>query len=149
MIWFQVIISELKATIDFTKANINFPENMPRIKGDRIKIRQLFQNLITNALKYMAKDVIPEVNLSCVDQPEHWYFEIKDNGIGIDEPFQEKIFELFNRLHNNTEYQGTGIGLSLCKKIVEQHQGAIGVRSVEGKGSYFLFYHCKESRSCG
>lgn len=138
------VLGELKATIDYTKANVQFQDKMPIIRGDRIKKRQLIQNLVTNALKYIAEGVIPKIELNFEDQDQYWYFEVKDNGIGIDESYQERIFELFKRLHTNTTYQGTGIGLSLCKKVVDQHQGTIGVHSIVGKGSTFYFTIAKK-----
>ena len=141
------VLRELQATIDHQKAVISVSENMPTIDGDRIKLRQLVQNLITNALKYIGKDVIPNVQISFEDQKEYWCFKVKDNGIGIATEYQEKIFQLFQRLHNREEYVGTGIGLSLCKKVVDQHLGKIKVDSEEGKGSTFSFTIHKEVSS--
>ncbi len=138
------ILSEIRAVINHTNASIKLTTELPIVQGDRIKLKQLIQNLLTNALKYIAKGTVPEVIIHFEDRPKYWYIEITDNGIGIEEEYQELIFELFQRLHTNTEeYQGTGIGLSLCKKVVEQHQGEIGVRSEEGKGSTFYFTFAK------
>ena len=109
------VLSELNATIEHQKAAVTFADNMPTIECDRIKLRQLFQNLITNALKYIGKDIIPNVQISFEEQNDYWCFKVKDNGIGIAPEYQEKIFQLFQRLHNRDEYVGTGIGLSLCK----------------------------------
>jgi PAS domain S-box-containing protein len=134
------ILSEIQSVINQTSASIHITTELPSVQGDRIKIKQLVQNLFTNALKYIDKGIVPEVVIHFEDRPKCWYMEMTDNGIGINADYQEQIFELFQRLHNNTdEYQGTGIGLSLCKKVVEQHQGEIGVRSEEGKGSTFYF----------
>ena len=138
------VLRELQATIDHQKATISVTENMPTIDGDRIKLRQLFQNLITNALKYIGEGVTPNIHISFENQQDCWCFKIKDNGIGIESQYQEKIFQLFQRLHAKNEYVGTGIGLSLCKKVVHQHLGEIGVDSEIGQGSTFYFTIHKE-----
>ena len=135
----EEILAELKATIDYKNAKIEFPNNLPTIIGDRIKLKQLFQNLITNALKYIGKDIIPDIKIIFEDQEVEWVFKVKDNGIGIALKNQQKIFQLFQRLHASNEYSGTGIGLSLCKKVVDQHFGEIGVESEVGQGSTFYF----------
>lgn len=135
----EEILSELKATIDYKNAKVELPNNLPTIIGDRIKLKQLFQNLITNALKYIAKGTIPAIEIIFEDQETEWVFKVKDNGIGIAPKNQQKIFQLFQRLHASNEYSGTGIGLSLCKKVVDQHFGEIGVESEVGKGSTFYF----------
>ncbi len=135
----QEITAELRSSIKDSNAKIYHPKNLPCIIADRIKIKQLFQNLLSNALKYIPENCTPEIHISFEDRPKYWYVEIKDNGIGIAEANQKKIFELFHRLHGNSQYLGTGIGLSLCKKIVEQHQGTIGVKSTIGEGSTFHF----------
>ena len=135
----EEVLSELKATIDYKKASVGIPKHLPTIIGDRIKLKQLFQNLITNALKYIGKDVVPDVKILFEDQENQWIFKVKDNGIGIAPKNQQKIFQLFQRLHAADEYTGTGIGLSLCKKVVDQHFGKIGVESELGKGSVFYF----------
>ncbi len=133
------VLKELKASIDYQSAVIIIPEKLPIIDGDRIKLKQLFQNLITNALKYVEKNVIPKIEISFEDREDDFLFKVKDNGIGIAEKNQKRIFQLFERLHEMSQYVGTGIGLSLCRKVVEQHFGKIGVESIEGKGSTFYF----------
>lgn len=140
----EEILKELRASIEYQKAVIEISENLTEIIGDRIKLKQLFQNLITNALKYIGKDVTPHIKIVFENQEDKWVFKIKDNGIGIEEKNQQKIFQLFQRLHANNEYQGTGIGLSLCKKVVNQHFGEIGVESEVGVGSTFYFYIPKD-----
>ena len=104
----------------------------------KIQMFQLMQNLISNALKYHSeRKPIIKIGARLVD--ESWVFSIKDNGIGIDPKFADKIFIIFQRLHNKTEFSGTGIGLSICKKIVEKHGGKIWVESTPGEGSIFYF----------
>lgn len=111
---------------------------LPPVMGNVTQIEQLFQNLVGNAIKY-TRDDHPEVEIGYDDSIDQGAFYVKDNGIGIDMKFGEKIFVIFQRLHNKSEYSGTGIGLAICKKIVEQHGGSIWVRSEQGKGSTFYF----------
>ncbi|MEO7922906.1 MAG: CHASE3 domain-containing protein [Chitinophagaceae bacterium] len=113
-------------------------EKLPVIKAVEPQIFQLFQNLLTNALKYHS-DAPPLIEVGCADKGGFHEFYIRDNGIGINPKFFDKIFIIFQRLHNKTAYAGTGIGLSICKKIVERHGGIIWVESAEGKGSTFYF----------
>ena len=111
---------------------------LPVIKAIEPQILQLFQNLVGNAIKYGKSDGM-EIEVGCISQNEFWQFYVKDNGIGIDPKFFDKIFIIFQRLHNKSEYSGTGIGLSICKKIVKRHGGRIWVESVAGEGSTFYF----------
>ena len=101
-------------------------------------MQQLFQNLIINGIKFHSQER-SQIKISALRKPEEWLITVKDNGIGIDEKFQERIFEVFQRLHTKDEYPGTGIGLAICKKIVEQHGGQIYVKSALGKGATFFF----------
>jgi PAS domain S-box-containing protein len=114
-------------------------ENLPVITGFKTPLKQVFQNLISNALKYRNKHVPPEIVISSCETDTHWEFSVSDNGIGISEEYFVKIFELFQRLHTKEEYSGTGIGLSITKKIVENMGGRIWVSSTPGKGSKFSF----------
>ena len=116
-----------------------FFDGMPLIKAARTPISQLFQNLITNALKYQSPDQRPEIKITATEYPLYWQFAVADNGIGIEKEYFEKIFVIFQRLHHRNEYSGTGIGLSICKKIVEMHNGKIWVESLPGRGSTFFF----------
>ena len=113
-------------------------ETLPEIYAARPPMVQIFQNLVHNALTYHT-DSKPEIKIWAEETETHVVFYIKDNGIGVEEPYREKIFEIFQRLHTNGEYTGTGIGLAICKKIVEQYNGSIGVNSEPGDGSTFYF----------
>ena len=112
--------------------------NLPRLIGSRSRLVQLFQNLIGNAIKYRCQQQ-PEVNISVTRQEDRWLFAVKDNGIGIDPKHSDRIFQIFQRLHTRYDYSGTGIGLAICKKIVESHGGRIWVESKLGQGSVFYF----------
>jgi PAS domain S-box-containing protein len=114
-------------------------EQLPLLMGCSTELRQLFQNLIGNALKFRRKDIVPEISISAQKQGNIWLFAVKDNGIGVSENNKDKIFVIFKRLHNRNDFEGTGIGLSNCKKIVEVHNGNIWVESNLGEGSTFYF----------
>jgi light-regulated signal transduction histidine kinase (bacteriophytochrome) len=120
-----------------TRGTINSGK-LPLIKGNKTQILQLFQNLIGNAFKYKSEKA-PVVDISYTEENNYYRFEIKDNGIGIDPKFFQKIFVIFQRLHKREEYTGTGIGLAICKKIVEKHGGKIWVTSEPDQGSTFYF----------
>lgn len=113
-------------------------ENLPQVVIDESQLRQVLQNLIGNALKFHGKDP-PCVHIAVVKNNNEWIFSVCDNGIGIDPVYSEKIFGMFQRLHNEVEYPGSGIGLAICKKIIESYSGRIWVESVLGKGSTFYF----------
>lgn len=121
---------------------------MPTVQADGMQLVQLFQNLIGNAIKYQNPG-IPQVHISATrDSAARWNFAIKDNGLGIDPQFFERIFGMFQRLHKRDEFSGTGIGLAICKKIVERHGGDLTVKSAVGQGSTFSFALAKgEGRS--
>jgi light-regulated signal transduction histidine kinase (bacteriophytochrome) len=107
--------------------------------GNYTKLKQVFQNLINNAIKFQIKGTPPKIEITCEDLVDKYQISIKDNGIGIEQKYMEKIFLVFQRLHTKIEYEGSGIGLAICKKIVEQHGGDIWVESELGKGSTFSF----------
>lgn len=114
-------------------------DNLPVIMGNKTQLLQLLQNLIQNAIKFCSEDKAPHVHVGAVMEDNFWKFFVRDNGIGIQPAYQQKIFEIFQRLHKRSEYPGTGIGLAICKKIVERHGGEIWVESELGKGSTFYF----------
>lgn len=127
-----------KTTINETDAKVTW-DDLPEITAAEVPVRQLFQNLINNALKYHKPNVPPKIHISCKTLADAWQFSIEDNGIGIDEEYQESIFTIFQRLHTQEEYAGTGIGLAIAKKIVENHEGKIWVDSKNNAGSTFHF----------
>jgi len=106
--------------------------------ADPTQINQLFQNLLSNAIKFRGNRS-PKIHLDTEELEDDWKISISDNGIGISPLNQKKIFNVFTRLHTRQEYEGTGIGLSICKKIVQRHGGRIWVESEKGKGSTFYF----------
>lgn len=111
---------------------------LPTVVGDPVQLTQLFQNLLSNAVKYCSGQS-PHVRITYRETNEDWVFSVADNGIGIAPEYHKKIFDLFQRLHAKEPYSGTGIGLAVCKKIVERHRGKIWVESEMGKGSTFCF----------
>ncbi|MGA2043590.1 MAG: PAS domain S-box protein [Roseiarcus sp.] len=112
---------------------------LPQIYGNPIRFHRLMQNLIGNALKYVAEDVAPRIHVTAVREGAFWRFSVSDNGIGIDPRHHEQIFEPFKRLHAKDRFRGTGLGLAICRKIVEGFGGVMSVRSNEGQGSTFSF----------
>ena len=133
----QQAIANLQGAIGDTQAVIVYSE-LPAVMGDVSQLVQLFQNLLGNAIKY-RQDAPPEVHIIACQQEENWLFSVSDNGIGIAPQHQERIFQIFQRLHTQREYSGTGIGLAICQKIVERHGGSIWVESEPGRGSTFYF----------
>lgn len=112
---------------------------LPEVIGDEFQLQQLFQNLLTNAIKFRKKEETPKIHIGVKEHDENWEFSISDNGIGIPMDQAERIFMIFQRLHSREEYPGSGIGLAIAKKIVERHGGKISVESEPGKGSTFRF----------
>ncbi len=140
-----IAIANLGATVGECHARIERPSHCPTVSGNSGELVRLYQNLIANALKYRAPDRAPVVTLSCGERQGEWVFAVKDNGIGIAPDHFSRIFMVFQRLHDRGAYEGTGIGLAICKKIVERHGGRIWVESVPGEGSTFSFSLPKES----
>jgi len=134
----------LKVAIDEKEAEIYCSNEMPEILGNRSLLIQLFQNLMANSLKFSKKNIIPIVYIKIEEQTNKWTFEVSDNGIGIEEEHYAKIFQIFKRLHSRQDYEGTGLGLATCKRIVELHGGNIAVKSELGKGTSFFFHLPKQ-----
>ena len=112
---------------------------LPTVTADAGQLQQLFQNLVANALKFRRPDVPPRVEVSAAREADRWRFTVRDNGIGFEPEFAEQIFVVFQRLHTRAEYPGTGVGLAICRKIVERHGGTIWAESAPGAGAAFHF----------
>jgi two-component system, sensor histidine kinase and response regulator len=135
---FDSVVENLNASIEESTTTLT-KEELPVVTADKSQLVQLFQNIISNAIKYRNPDVKNEINCSATKGSKYWNISIKDNGIGIEPEYYKKIFVIFQRLHTKDKYPGTGIGLALCRKIVERHGGTIWVESKQGKGSTFTF----------
>ena len=134
------VLSDLGPAIEGAGATVVAPENMPTVLADATQIGQLFQNLIGNALKFRgATPPRVDIRVAPADDGGFWQFAFQDNGIGIEPQYFERIFVIFQRLHNKESYPGTGIGLAICKKIVERLGGQLWVDSKVGEGTTFLF----------
>ncbi len=125
--------------IEESRTEIIIKQTLPVLAVCRVDIIRLFQNLLSNAIKFRKQEITPVIRVSTTENREEWLFSIADNGIGIEKDKFIKIFEIFARLHSQQTYEGTGIGLSVCKKVVEHHGGRIWVDSEEGIGSIFYF----------
>ncbi len=132
------IRANLKIAIEESGTQLTI-DPLPALAGDDLQLTQLFQNLVSNAIKFCNKDQPPRIQISARQEGEHWQFSVTDNGIGIAPEYFEKIFVIFQRLHTREEFSGTGIGLALCKRIVERHGGRIWVESEPGRGTVFYF----------
>ena len=135
---FGQIRSNCRTTLEETGAMITCDE-LPVVQGDPSQLSQLLQNLLVNAVKFRRQDVTPEVHVSATRQGKSWLLAVRDNGIGIAPEQHQRIFVIFQRLHSRQKYNGTGIGLAVCQRIVEFHGGRIWVESEPGKGATFLF----------
>ena len=127
--------------------SINFPDaifelkcdRLPDVRADMKLFRQVWYNLISNSVKYCKKDVAPRIHIACKEDEDSFCFWINDNGVGFDMQYYDKLFGVFQRLHDDNEFEGTGIGLALVKKIINRHKGEIWAESEIGKGSTFYF----------
>jgi light-regulated signal transduction histidine kinase (bacteriophytochrome) len=134
----QQALMNLRNAIEESGAQVTH-DPLPAVLADEMQLVQLFQNLVGNAIKYQSPG-IPRVHIAAArDGDKTWSFSVKDNGLGIDSQYFKKIFGMFQRLHKREEFAGTGIGLAICKKIVERHGGSISVESEPGQGSTFRF----------
>jgi PAS domain S-box-containing protein len=135
---FEAATANLRMVMEETGANV-VAGQLPMAQGDLRQLTQLFQNLIGNALKFHKPGNSPRVDIWADPDGDFWRVSVKDNGIGLDPKFSERVFVIFQRLHTRDEYEGTGLGLAICKKIVERHGGRIWVESKEGEGATFSF----------
>ena len=133
------VLDHLQLLIEDNSATVTH-DHLPTVIGDSAQLMRLFQNLIHNSLKF-KNDSPPLIHVSAEQCYGDWLFSFHDNGIGIDPQYADRIFVIFQRLHDREEYPGTGIGLAICKKIVERHGGRIWVESRTGQGSHLLFHH--------
>ena len=133
------VITDLGGAIEDSGARVTRDADFPTVQADPTQIQQLFQNLIANGMKFHRPSVQPEVHIGVRMADGCWVFSVSDNGIGIEPQYQDRIFVLFQRLHTRSEYPGTGIGLAICKKIVERHGGTISMHSQAGVGTTFEF----------
>jgi chemotaxis family two-component system sensor kinase Cph1 len=130
-------LANLEASIRETAAEIAHGQ-LPTVSADGTQLVHLFQNLVGNALKFRGASP-PKIRVDACREEDHWLFFVRDNGIGMDPEYRDRIFLIFQRLHARNEYPGTGIGLAICKKIVDRHGGRIWVESQPGQGSTFYF----------
>ncbi len=130
--------SDMSTSLEEHSVLLNIGE-MPVLLGMETELRLLFQNLISNAIKFQKKENQPIISIKAEDKPEFWLFSVSDNGIGITKEGMAKVFQIFQRLNAKEEYNGTGIGLAHCKKVVEMHGGTLWVESTFGEGSAFYF----------
>jgi light-regulated signal transduction histidine kinase (bacteriophytochrome) len=131
------VLTDLKVTIEESGAVVTHG-TLPEVMGDAAQLQQVFQNLISNAIKVRGQEP-PRIHVSCERSGDDWLFSVRDNGIGIDPQYADRIFVIFRRLHSKAEYPGTGIGLAICRRVVERHGGRIWLESEPGKGSTFFF----------
>jgi signal transduction histidine kinase len=133
----QEVLANLAQSIQESKAVVTH-DPLPTVAGDRTQLLQVFQNLISNGIKYRSQRT-PKIHIGVEDRDGEWLFSVRDNGIGIAPQYAERIFRIFQRLHTRKEYSGTGIGLAVCKKIIERHGGKIWIESEPEEGSTFFF----------
>lgn len=132
------VLEDLNSSIKESSAEL-YIDALPSLVGLKVELRMLFQNLISNALKFRKLNSSPKIEISCEKRSVDWLFSVTDNGIGISDKFKERVFTIFKRLHTVEDYEGTGIGLAHCKKIVELHEGKIWIGSKPGEGTTVYF----------
>src|SRR5206468_1426658 len=130
-------LADLEAAIKDRDALVTHDE-LPVVRGDRVGLTELLENVITNALKFHGSE-FPVIHVGAERRGDEWCLSVRDNGIGMDPRYADRIFQPFRRLHTRDEYSGSGMGLAICRKIVERHGGRIWVESESGKGSTFFF----------
>jgi two-component system, sensor histidine kinase and response regulator len=133
----KLALANLRIAVQESGTQVTY-DNLPTVRADRFQILRLFQNLIDNAIKFRG-DESPRIHVSAKRDASRWVFSLQDNGIGVDPRYSDQIFVIFRRLHSSAKYPGSGMGLAICRKIVERHGGWIWVESAHGKGSTFFF----------
>jgi light-regulated signal transduction histidine kinase (bacteriophytochrome) len=131
-----IVIHNMMATMKDSQAIITI-NHLPIVEGANSEMMQLFQNLIANSIKFRKPSIVPEIKITSSDEGDNYLISLNDNGIGIKKEFQERVFAIFERAHARHEYDGSGIGLATCKKIIESSGGKIWLRSNEGEGTTF------------
>ena len=133
----NMALTNLQLAIEESNAVITH-DPLPSVLADQTQLVQLLQNLIGNSIKFRDSET-PQIHISARRTESEWMFSVRDNGIGFDPKFTERIFEIFQRLHSRTAYPGTGIGLAICKRIIQRHGGRVWVESQPGEGATFYF----------
>ncbi len=134
----ETVLSLLQLKIENNRVNVSYTD-LPSIFAHKSSLQLVFQNLIDNAIKYKKEGTPLEIKIQVESRIDEWEFSVSDNGIGIEEHYHKKMFRAFQRLHNRSEYEGTGMGLVICKRIVENHKGEIWLESKLGEGTTFHF----------
>jgi light-regulated signal transduction histidine kinase (bacteriophytochrome) len=135
---FEEAVSNLDVAISDSGAVIT-RDDLPTLTGAHTLLVQLFQNLLGNAVKFTKPGIAPEIHVSIAKKQRQWVFAVRDKGIGIEPKYFERIFAIFQRLHTREEFAGTGIGLAMCKRIIERHHGRMWLESTPGEGATFFF----------
>lgn len=134
----EKVRSDIQAQMEESKAELIVTE-LPEVNGDELQLRQLLQNLVSNGIKFSRANIRPVIQVRAEKNKDIWTFAVQDNGIGLDMRYKEKVFQIFSRLHTSDKYHGSGIGLAVCKRIVERHGGNIWLDSTPGKGTTVYF----------
>ena len=134
---FAEALSVLRSRIEEKNASVTVA-NLPSVRGDTLQLSHVFQNVLSNAIKYSKKNLAPDIHVSSTREQDRWVISVRDNGIGFEQQYAERIFGLFKRLHKE-EYPGTGLGLAICQRIVERYGGRMWAESIPGEGSTFYF----------
>jgi light-regulated signal transduction histidine kinase (bacteriophytochrome) len=131
-------LKNLGSAIDQSGAAVTH-DPLPVVRADKTQLTQVFQNVVGNALKFRDPDRPPRIHVAVRQEQGKWLFSVADNGVGFEQQYEEKMFVIFQRLHGRGNYPGTGIGLAICRRIIERHGGRIWARGEPGKGSTFFF----------
>jgi light-regulated signal transduction histidine kinase (bacteriophytochrome) len=134
----EYALQNLARSIESSAATISH-DPLPAIRGDKTQLAQLFQNLIGNAIKFRDKERRSEIHVGVRRDDGEWVFSVRDNGIGFEQQYEKKMYLIFQRLHDRGQYPGTGIGLAICRRIVERHGGRLWASGELGKGATFFF----------